>query len=121
MSPRSQLRTATVGVAAEPMANTDHDLATKPGAPHRSSFIPVSVSAGWSCSIHPIGPRTSRFLVLRHQLAVLRRQVSRPRWSWADRAMVTAPARLLPNTRRAGMLVVPGTLLRWRADLVKRV
>lgn len=59
-------------------------------------------------------------LVLRHQLAVLRRQVSRPRWSWADRAIVTALARLLPKARRAGMLITPGTLLRWHADLVKR-
>jgi hypothetical protein len=48
-------------------------------------------------------------LVLRHQLAVLRRQVARPRWSWADRAMVTALARLVPKARRIGMLVTPET------------
>jgi putative transposase len=54
-------------------------------------------------------------LVLRHQLAVLRWQVARPRWSWADRAMITALARLLPKARRIGMLVTPGTLLRWHA------
>jgi hypothetical protein len=55
-------------------------------------------------------------LVLRRQLAVLRWQVSRPRWSWADRAIVAALARLLPKARRAGMLITPGTLLRWHAD-----
>ncbi len=59
-------------------------------------------------------------LVLRHQLAVLRRQVARPRLSWADRAVVTGLAGLLPKARRLGMLVTPGTLLRWHADLVKR-
>jgi putative transposase len=48
----------------------------------------------------------------RHQLAVVRRQVARPRWSWADRVMVTALARHLPKTRRIGVLVAPGTLLR---------
>ena len=59
-------------------------------------------------------------LVLRYQLAVLRRQVARPRLSSASRAVVTALAGLLPNTRRLGVLVTPGTLLRWHADLVKR-
>jgi transposase len=59
-------------------------------------------------------------LILRHQLAVLRRQVARLCLSWADRAVVTALAGLLPKTRRLGMLVTPGTLLRWHADLVKR-
>jgi putative transposase len=40
--------------------------------------------------------------------------------SWADRTVVAALAGLLPKARRLGMLVTPGTLLRWHADLVKR-
>jgi hypothetical protein len=56
--------------------------------------------------------RDIEILILRHQLAVLRRQVARPRLSSADRAVVTALAGLLPKTRRLGMLVTPGTLLR---------
>ena len=59
-------------------------------------------------------------LVLRHQLAVLRRQVSAPRPTWADRAILSALARLLPRTRRHGLFVTPRTVLRWHADLVKR-
>jgi hypothetical protein len=58
--------------------------------------------------------------VLGHQLSVLRRQVARPRPSWADRALISALARLLPKPRRIGLLVTPGTLLRWHGDLVKR-
>jgi putative transposase len=59
-------------------------------------------------------------LVLRHQLVVLRRQVARPQTSWADRAFIWALARLLPQARRIGLIVTPGTLLRWHGDLVKR-
>ncbi len=59
-------------------------------------------------------------LVLRHQLVVLRRQVACPQASWADRAFISALARLLPRARRIGLIVTPGTLLRWHADLVKR-
>ena len=58
--------------------------------------------------------------MLRHQLAVLRRQVARPHPSWADRAVIAALARLLPRSRRIGLFVTPGTVLRWHADLVKR-
>jgi putative transposase len=64
--------------------------------------------------------KEAEILVLRHQLAVLRRQVAKPQPSWADRAVISALARLLPRSRRIGLFVVPGTLLRWHADLVKR-
>jgi hypothetical protein len=57
-------------------------------------------------------------LVLRHQLAVLRRQTRRPRLSWADRALIAALIRQLPVRRRLGLLVTPATILRWHRQLV---
>ena len=59
-------------------------------------------------------------LVLRHQLAVLRRQTRRPRLSWADRALIAALTRLLPTPQRLGLLVTPATILRWHRQLVAR-
>jgi transposase len=64
--------------------------------------------------------KDAEILMLRHQLAVLRRQVARPGPSWADRAVIGALTRLLPRARRIGLFVTPGTVLRWHADLVKR-
>src|SRR6266516_1968320 len=59
-------------------------------------------------------------LVLRHQLAVLRRQAGRPKLRPADRALLAALTRLLPHPRRHGLLMTPQTLMRWHRELVRR-
>jgi len=76
----------------------------------------LRVAGGRSCE---------RFLevenaVLRHQLAVLRRRVKRPRLNRLDRVLLAAASRLLPRERWSSFLVTPQTLLRWHRELVRR-
>src|SRR6266536_1819071 len=77
--------------------------------------------AGWIALLaRSAASKDAELLVLRHEVAVLRRQNPKPCLTWADRAVISALARLLPTAPRAKRLVTPATLLRWHRRLVRR-
>lgn len=61
-------------------------------------------------------------LTLRHQLAVLQRQVGKPQLTWPDRALLAALLHHLPRAqlRKLHLIVSPDTVLRWHRDLLRR-
>jgi putative transposase len=65
--------------------------------------------------------KDAELLVLRHQNAVLRRQISRVRYQPGDRLWLSALSRLIPRRRWGEVFAVtPATLLAWHRRLAAR-
>src|SRR5450756_2595008 len=78
------------------------------------------------CRLLGVGGRRAdergiELLVLRHQLKVLQRQVTRPRLNRLDRVLLAAASRAMTSSRSSSsFLVRPETLLRWHWELVRK-
>ena len=90
----------------------------------RFVFLLVTRIAAWlRLSRREEAWKEAEILILRHQLAVLRRQQpGRVKLNWADRAFLAALLGAIPRSRRQGLrlLVSPDTMLRWHRDIVRR-
>lgn len=88
----------------------------------RFAYLAVLRVFGWLALLaRSERAKDAEIMILRHQGAVLQRQLKTPGLSWADRAVLAGPARLLPGSqfRRLWLIVSPRTPLRWHADLVR--
>jgi putative transposase len=82
-------------------------------------LLMIRVSGGLALPTRSDTSKDTEILVLRHEVAVLRRQVTRPEPDWADRAVIAALTRLLPRHPRLHRIVTPATLLAWHRRLIK--
>ena len=86
-------------------------------------LLAVQIPAWLRLSRRPPAWKDAEILLLRHQLAVLQRQTpARPRLTWNDRALFAALLTLIPRSRHGALhsFITPGTILRWRRDIVRR-
>ena len=90
----------------------------------RFVFLLITRVAAWlRLSQREEAWQTAEILILRHQLAVLQpQQRGRVKLCWADRALLAALLGLIPKAPwdELRLLVTPGTVLRWRRDIVRR-
>jgi putative transposase len=79
----------------------------------------------WILQLAVLRVRSTEFkdleiVVLRHELAILRRHTRRPPTTWTDRLCLAAASRLLPRAHWRAFIVTPATLLRWHRRLVAK-
>lgn len=79
----------------------------------------------WILQLAALRVRSDEFkdleiVVLRHELAILRRRIRRPPMTWTDRIFLTAASRLLSRAQWRSFMVTPATLLRWHRRLVAK-
>jgi hypothetical protein len=87
----------------------------------RLVYLAVSRAFAWLALLaRSDASKDLEILVLRHEIAVLRRQFTHPKPDWADRGLLAALGRLLPEHLRVHRFVTPGTLLAWHRRLVTR-
>jgi putative transposase len=87
----------------------------------RLLYLIVSRLLGWLTLLGRASASTDiELLVLRREVAVLRRSNPRPRLDWADRALFAALIRRLPVVLRGRRLITPATVLRWHHRLVAK-
>jgi putative transposase len=89
----------------------------------RFAYLALLRVSGWLALLaRSDRAKDAEILILRHQVAVLQRQVKAPKLSWADRAVLAALARLLTGSqlRQLRLIVSPRTVLRWHAYIVRR-
>jgi hypothetical protein len=122
-----------VGCQKSSALSSSGDVVAGYGAPSRA-VVPWEVLVVWSFLYMALrrilelmvlcwrsaDAKEIEILVLRHQLAILRRQHPRPRLRAQDRALLAALSRLLPRPRWSTFMVAPETLLRWHRRMVRR-
>jgi putative transposase len=91
-----------------------------PGAPQRHSQIFQHLLGLLLLLSRTSTTKDIELLLLRHEVAVLRRTNPKPRLEWADRAVFAALVQRLPRALRRHRLVTPNTILRWHHRFVRR-